>query len=74
MEAESEAEALQLQKKLTDKAKSVTEDAPVYVIDDPYNGIILIGLSGKILVGTNDLKDIDLFKEYFSKIIDKLKK
>lgn len=74
MEAESEAEALQMQKKLTDKAKSVTEDAPVYVIDDPYNGTILIGMSGNLIVGTNDLKDIDLFKEYFSKIIDKLKK
>lgn len=73
MEADSEDEALQMQKKLTGRAKSVTEDDPVYVIEDPYNGLILLGLSGKILVGTNDLKDIDLFKEYFSKITDKLK-
>lgn len=68
IDTNSDEEAGEMQRSLFSKAKSFTEDDPVFEVEDPYNGTILIGLSGKILVGTNDLKDLDLFKKYYKEI------
>ena len=70
--ANSEKEAGEMQMKLFSKAKKVTEDSPgISVVEDPYNGTIFLGKSGKVLVGTNDMKDLELFKIYFNKITKK---
>ena len=66
-ECESEAQAEEVVKKLTEKSESSKKKKNILTIRDKYNGTILLYLKGRLIYGCMDNCDTDLFKSFTGK-------